>query len=150
MPSEGDSSPSQPLLLGLPVLPLDVVYVHILPKCNIDTRLAFGIRPARLNLQFYETGDFAASLKRRFKISNVDHYDSGIFVQVPLHTIDGWLDKETQKHAMVNLWIHYDFKWYKACAADSIRITVARKDYREPDKTSELVARMWVKPRKAL
>jgi len=89
MPSE-----SQPLLLELPVLPLDVVYVHILPKCNIDTRLAFGIRPARLNLQFYETGDFAASLKRRFKISNVDHYDSGIFVQVPLHTIDGWLDKK--------------------------------------------------------
>ena len=147
MPSE---SPSQPLLLELPVLPLDVVYVHILPKCNIDTRLAFGIRPARLNLQFYETGDFAASLKRRFTISNVDQYNNGICVQVPIHTIDGWLDKETQKHAMVNLWIHYDFKWYRACAADSIRITVARKDYREPNKTSELVARMWVKPRQAL
>ena len=47
-------------------LPLDIVLQHILPKCDIDTRIAFKIKPQKIDLNPFKTGGFDASMKLRY------------------------------------------------------------------------------------
>ena len=47
-------------------IPYEIVLSHVLPKCSIDTRLAFGIKPSKIDLTPFETGSLGESLKARY------------------------------------------------------------------------------------
>jgi hypothetical protein len=138
-------------------LPQDILYTHILPKCDIDTRLAFKLPPSRLCLQSYETGYCHETLRRRYAPDPTQQVDGEHNVLIPMHTIAGWHDINARpmhwhRQAMVNLSIHYNFAGYRRNKAfdDSIQITVIRIDYRDPSKAppiSETVATLWIRPR---
>lgn len=46
------------------IIPLDVVYTWILPNCPIETRVAFGVPPRRLDTTRYETGKLGYLLRK--------------------------------------------------------------------------------------
>ena len=67
-------------------IPYDIVLAHILPKCSIDTRLAFGIRPSKIDLTPFETGSLGESFRDRYnpKITRVQFVKDIHHVNVPL------------------------------------------------------------------
>ena len=77
-------------------LPCDIVYTHILSKCCIDTRLAFKIPPSRLNLDWYETGDFAETLRYRYAPNQLQQVKGINQIFIPMHKIYGWRDNDQE------------------------------------------------------
>ena len=64
-------------------IPYDIVVSHILPKCSIDTRIAFRIKPSKIDMTPFETGSLGDSLKARYN-KNVPGQQ--------------WVEDETQLH----------------------------------------------------
>ena len=64
-------------------IPYDIVVSHILPKCSIDTRIAFRIKPSKIDMTPFETGSLGNSLKARYN-KNVPGQQ--------------WVEDETQLH----------------------------------------------------
>jgi hypothetical protein len=119
-------------------LPKDIIFSHILPKCDIDTRLAFKIPPSKMCSQRYKSSDFVETLRHRYAPDRIQQAMGVQYVLIPLHTIAGWYDNsdEESRHAMVNLGIFYDFAGYRRnkIYKDSIQITVICIDYRDVNK----------------
>jgi hypothetical protein len=136
-------------------LPNDVLFENILPFCDIDTRLALKIKPRRLSLARFETGDFFKAMQLRYAPNPFDGIKGVNYVMIPMHTIAGW-DPESAnddiKFANVNLIIHYDFNGYRKNAKDraSIQILVHRLDKQTLDcdgyPESHCVANFWIRP----
>jgi hypothetical protein len=123
-------------------LPDDIFTNHILPYCNIDIRLAFKIKPKKIDLQPYESGEFRNTMKRRYTPLNPSYqWDGKANVLVPLHTVSGWMPGFKEgKRAMLNYSLIYDFNSYhmrkdfKQC----MRIFVNILDYRDPNMPTNL------------
>lgn len=76
-------------------LPDDVVFKCIFPFCDIDTRLAFKIKPNKINLRLFESGEFNNAMKLRYTPLDLSYqYKGRTSVLVPLHTVSGWLHGE--------------------------------------------------------
>lgn len=160
----------------LPYLPRDLVYAHILPRCSIDTRRAFGIPPRRLALQHpysdllasesesesESKSEFTTVLRLRYLCPQPQPNLGGHIAMVPLHRVAGWRNKSTGT-AHLNLMIYYDFGGYRKYRADrdAINVRVTRIDYRldavDPADPMlpmyrligirEPIARFWIRPR---
>jgi hypothetical protein len=73
-------------------LPEDILTNHVLPFCDIDTRLAFKIKPSKINLHIFESGDFRNTMKRRYTSLNPSYqYKGQTHFLVPLHTVSDWM-----------------------------------------------------------
>lgn len=46
---------------------MDVVHACVLPRLSIDTKLALGVPPRRLDMAKYDTGDLGAAFRRRYQ-----------------------------------------------------------------------------------
>lgn len=68
--------------------PSDVLWSHVLPKCSIDTRLAFGLPPRRLDMVPYETGALGDAFRRRYRDEHSYGNSSVASVTVPLWGVD--------------------------------------------------------------
>jgi hypothetical protein len=88
-------------------LPLDIVLQHILPKCDIE----FKIKPQKIDLDPFRTGDFDASMKLRYAPNPFKCKSKMQYVYIPLHTAAGWsknYDDYRVKCAIVNLGVWYN------------------------------------------
>lgn len=126
-------------------LPNDVLFENIFPFCDIDTRLALKIKPRRLSLTRFETGDFFKAMQLRYAPNPFDGIKGVNYVMIPMHTIAGWDPSNNTncnlKLAIVNLSIWYDYR-----NKDSIHIRVTRIDQREyPD--THIVGDVFIRPR---
>ena len=125
------------------MLPLDVVLCHVLPKCDIDTRLAFGITPNRIDVTGYDRGALGAALRHRLRPVQYGNGDkkSRTIARVPLWHVGG---KNCQGNARTFLRIDYVFKRYAFNNPmysdeefhDCMMIKVTKHDHRfsPPDK----------------
>lgn len=142
-------------------LPEDIVFIHVLPKCDIDTRLAFGIEPNRITLEPSVKEAFTDMLERRLDPSIYWHRDfkgvhSVVFPLYKLKPGEPW-----ERWTGVEMEIQYDFdgRMRDRHQKDSIHISVSRKDYayaldsrRDCYTSDEIelfiqdVARFWIHP----
>lgn len=125
------------------MLPLEVVLIHVLPKCDIDTRLAFGIMPNRIDVSGYERGALGKALRYRIRPVQYGNGDkkSRAIARVPLWHVGG---ESCQGNARTFLRIAYVFKRYAfndpMYSGDRFRdcmmIKVTKHDHRfsPPDK----------------
>lgn len=119
-------------------LPEDILTNHILPFCDIDTRLAFKIKPNKIDLRPFESGDFRNAMKRRYKPLDLSYqYKGQTHVVVPLHTVSGWMYGKEGEQAMLEYYIIYNFNSYWI-NKDFIRVWVDITDYRDPKKPINL------------
>jgi hypothetical protein len=123
-------------------LPEDILTNHVLPFCDIDTRLAFKIKPNKIDLRLFESGDFKNAMKRRYTPLNPSYqYNGQTHVMVPLHTASGWLYGKEGKRAMLEYYIIYDFNSYwlkKEFGSECIHVRVDITDFRDPNKPTNL------------
>ncbi len=130
------------------LLPLDIVLHHILPKCDIDTRIAFKIKPQKIDLNPFKTGGFNASMKLRYAPNPFKCKSKMQYVYIPLHTAAGWsknYDDYRVKCAIVNLGVWYNWGHFMKAKEDwdTIKITVSRIDQR--DRSVTRLADMYVR-----
>jgi hypothetical protein len=121
-------------------LPLDIVLQHILPKCDIDTRRAFKIKPRKMDLKPFKTGSFDASMKLRYVPNPFESQCNMQYVYIPMPTIAGWSTWERNENdnfpirfATVNLSIWYNWGRFMKEKEDwdTMKITVSRIDQRD-------------------
>ena len=130
-------------------LPDDIFTNHILPYCNIDMRLAFRIKPKKIDLQPYESGEFRNTMKLRYTPDKSQQVKGKTYVLIPLHTVSGWMPGQEGKRAMLNYSLIYDFNSY--CRKQEFRhcrcISVKIIDYRDrnmPNNLSKEEYEKWI------
>lgn len=143
-------------------LPGDIVFVHILSKCDVDTRLAFGIEPNRITLEPSVKEAFTDMLERRLDPSIYWHRDfkgvhSVVFPLYKLKPGEPW-----ERGTGVEMFVQYDFDGMlrNISEKDSIHVFVSRcdyayaldshRDYYTPDEIelfTQDVASFWIHPR---
>ena len=138
-------------------LPEDIVFIHVLPKCDIDTRLAFGIEPNRITLEPSVKEAFTDMLERRldpsiYWLRDFKGVHSVVFPLYKLKPGEPW-----ERGTGVEMEIQYDFdgRMRDRHQKDSIHVSVSRCDYayyRDCYTSDEIelfiqdVARFWIHP----
>jgi hypothetical protein len=128
--------------------------MHVLPKCDIDTRLAFGIEPNRITLEPSVKEAFTDMLERRLDPSIYSHRDMrGVHsVVFPLYKLKPGVTHLPSPRTGVMMEIQYDFdgRMRDRHQKDSIHVWVSRDDYAYTIDEIELftqdVARFWIHP----
>lgn len=121
--------------------PSDVFWSCVLPKCSIDTRLAFGLWPRKLDMEPYETGALGDAFRRRYRDEHMYGNSTVASAHVPLWGVDLTLQPNSYFEELrlpvtrcpVNLIIRREFNTYMSCKIPGgYLITVKRNDHRYP------------------
>jgi hypothetical protein len=65
------------------LIPLDVVFVFILPRCSIDVRVSLGVPPRRMDMDQFETGELGRALERRCSATHII-LPTTTYVRIPI------------------------------------------------------------------